>query len=655
MTPIEPGVLVGGRYELGRRLGTGGMAMVYLAHDRLLDRDVAIKVLSEPYASDPAFVERFRREASAAAGLNHPNIVSVYDRGEADGSYYIVMEYLAGPTLKEVIRRRGPLDPSEAVDATLGILAALAAAHKRGVVHRDVKPQNVMVSEEGRVKVADFGIARAGGDSGMTEAGSIIGTAQYLSPEQARGDEVTAASDCYSVGIVLYEMLTGRVPFDGERSVTVAMKQVSEPPTPPRELRPDIPTDLEAVVMKSLRKRPSERYRTAEEFIGDLREIRRRLAGVATTAPLLADTGETRLMEQPTAATVAAPRRAAAPPPSPPPPAPPERRRRWPWAVAALVVILAGLAFGAFRGGVFDESTQVTVPAVHGQTADQAATTLANDGFKSQTQDQASDLPVGQAVGTDPPEGAEADQGSTVTIFVSSGPQPQPVPDVRQKSIDDALSALQPTWNVNRVDTASDQDAAGTVMAQSPDPGTPLAPGQTVTLTVSSGAADVTVPDVRNGTLKLARQELEAQGLTLGDVTQQPDPSHSEGTVIDQSPEPNETAKQGSKVNVVVAATPTTATVPSVVGFDAASARSELSSAGFKVRVRGQASAEQFGTVVDQDPPGGASRAPRSEVLIIVSTGPTLTSTVPGLPPPGSGTTGSSTTPAQTTAEAPSP
>jgi len=205
---FEPGELIGGRYELGRQLGAGGMARVYLGHDRLLDREVAVKVLAEPYASDPQFVERFRREASAAAGLNHPNIVAVYDRGEADGSYYIVMEYLSGPDLKQVIRRRAPLPPLQAIDFTQQILAALGAAHRRDIVHRDVKPQNVLVAEDGHLKVTDFGIARAGAQTDMTEAGSVIGTAQYLSPEQARGDEVTAASDCYAVGIVLYEMLT---------------------------------------------------------------------------------------------------------------------------------------------------------------------------------------------------------------------------------------------------------------------------------------------------------------------------------------------------------------------------------------------------------------------------------------------------------------
>jgi eukaryotic-like serine/threonine-protein kinase len=201
---FEPGDLIGGRYELGRQLGVGGMARVYLGHDRLLDRQVAVKVLSEPYASDPQFVERFRREASAAAGLNHPNIVAVYDRGEADGSYYIVMEYLAGPDLKQVIRARAPLPPLEAIDDAQQILAALGAAHRRDVIHRDVKPQNVLVAEDGHLKVTDFGIARAGAEAEMTAAGSVIGTAQYLSPEQARGDDVTAAIDTYAVGIVLY-------------------------------------------------------------------------------------------------------------------------------------------------------------------------------------------------------------------------------------------------------------------------------------------------------------------------------------------------------------------------------------------------------------------------------------------------------------------
>src|SRR6476659_4472680 len=279
VTEFAPGGVVDGRYELGRQLGAGGMARVFLAHDRLLDREVAVKVLADRYAADPQFVERFRREASAAAGLNHPNIVAVYDRGEADGSYYIVMAYLRGPDLKQVSRERAPLPPLEAIDDAQQILAALGAAHRRDVVHRDVKPQNVLVAEDGHLKVTDFGIARAGAESDMTEAGSVIGTAQYLSPEQARGDEVTAASDTYAVGIVLYEMLTGRVPFDGGPPVAVAMKQISDEPVSPRIVEPDVPRELEAVVLRALAKRPSERYRTAEEMGRALAEARAAIDG----------------------------------------------------------------------------------------------------------------------------------------------------------------------------------------------------------------------------------------------------------------------------------------------------------------------------------------------------------------------------------------
>ena len=340
---LEAGMLIAGRYELGDRLGAGGMATVYLAHDGLLDREVAIKVLDQRYAADPSFVERFRREASAAAALGHPNIVAVYDRGEVAGTYYIVMEYIDGPDLKEVIRRDAPLPAEQAVDYTRQILAALGAAHRRGIVHRDVKPQNVMVGEDGRLKVTDFGIARAGAETGMTEAGSVIGTAQYLSPEQAKGDDVTPSSDCYAAGIVLYEMLTGRVPFDGERPVTVAMKQLNEPPVPPRVFERSIPPALEEVVLVSLAKRPRERFESAEAMSAALAAA----MGDAPTGvtAVVAPVAATQVMRQPTEAT-----RVVAPPPDE---EPPSAGRRWPiWVAALLVLALVGVA-GAFllRGG----------------------------------------------------------------------------------------------------------------------------------------------------------------------------------------------------------------------------------------------------------------------------------------------------------------
>src|SRR5438309_2984529 len=261
-----------GRYRIIRKLGAGGMANVYLAEDQELGRRVAIKILDDRHAADDSFIERFRREAKNAAGLSHPNIVSIYDRGEAEGTYYIAMEYLAGRSLKELIVSRGPTPIRIAIDYTRQMLAALGFAHRHGIVHRDIKPHNVVVNGDGRSKVTDFGIARSGA-SQMTEVGSIIGTAQYLSPEQARGAPVDQRSDLYSVGIVLYEMLTGRVPFVGDTPLEIAMKHLSAIPTPPSELRPDIPHDLDLVVLRALAKDPEDRYQSAEEMSADLTRV----------------------------------------------------------------------------------------------------------------------------------------------------------------------------------------------------------------------------------------------------------------------------------------------------------------------------------------------------------------------------------------------
>ncbi|MDH3725856.1 MAG: Stk1 family PASTA domain-containing Ser/Thr kinase, partial [Thermoleophilia bacterium] len=382
---IGPGSVINQRYALQRELGTGGMAEVYLAHDDLLDRQVAVKVLSARYAADPSFVERFRREASAAAGLNHPNIVAVYDRGETNGSYYIVMEYLDGPNLKEVIRRQAPLPPAASIDYTLQILAALGAAHRRDIVHLDAKPQNMLIAEDGLLKVTDFGIARAGGRSDLTATGSVIGTAQYLSPEQARGDDLTAASDCYSAGIVLYELLTGRVPFDGDQAVAVAMKQINDPPTPPKVHQPSLPDDLNAVVMKALAKRPSERYRTVEEFAEALRPIRERY-GTAATAVMgaaAAAAAGTHVMsrQEPTAQTQVAPRRP--PPRKPPQRIEPSRSRGW-WIAALAVLLIAAVAAGLLivNGGLDGGGDSITIPDVAGLSPEEAEQRLRAAGIQ---------------------------------------------------------------------------------------------------------------------------------------------------------------------------------------------------------------------------------------------------------------------------------
>ncbi len=281
---VEAGTIVDNRYRVVARLGSGGMADVYLAEDNLLGRRVALKLLHHRFAEDQEFVERFRREASSAAGLSHPNVVGVFDRGEWDGTYYIAMEYLPGRSLKAVVREHGALSPTDAIDIVVQILLATRFAHKRGIIHRDIKPHNVILDEEGRAKVTDFGIARAGA-SDMTMTGSIMGTAQYLSPEQAQGYAVSETSDLYAVGVVLYELLTGSVPFEGDSAVSIALKQVSVEPVPPSERNPEVGPALDAVVMRALAKQPSARFASADEFIAALQQARVGIAPAPAPAP----------------------------------------------------------------------------------------------------------------------------------------------------------------------------------------------------------------------------------------------------------------------------------------------------------------------------------------------------------------------------------
>src|SRR6188768_3788228 len=333
------GTVFDGRYRIIRKLGAGGMADVYLAEDQELGRRVAIKILNDRHAADDSFIERFRREAKNAAGLSHPNIVSIYDRGEAEGTYYIAMEFLDGRSLKELIVGRGPAPIKTAIDYARQILAAVGFAHKHGIVHRDVKPHNVLVGGEGRLKVTDFGIARAGA-SQMTEVGSIIGTAQYLSPEQAKGAPVDQTSDLYSVGIVLYELLTGKVPFTGDSPVEIAMKHISAIPEPPSSLRPDIPEDLDLIVLRALGKTPEDRYPSAEEMDKDLARVAQGL-GVSRETEEAATQILSRSQLTP-ATMVAAPPR---------PPAevlyeyeqPRRGRPGWPWVLVLLLVLAAAL------------------------------------------------------------------------------------------------------------------------------------------------------------------------------------------------------------------------------------------------------------------------------------------------------------------------
>src|SRR5689334_3814150 len=361
------------------------MADVYLAQDETLHRQVAIKILADRYTQDEGFVERFRREATAAAGLNHPNIVSIYDRGESDGTYYIAMEYIDGPTLKEEITSRAPLPEAEAVGYAQQVLQALEFAHRRGVIHRDIKPHNMMLTEDGLLKVTDFGIARAANQVEMTEVGSIVGTAQYLSPEQARGQTVGPQSDIYSLGVVLYEMVTGEVPFTGSSAVEIAMKQVNERPVPPSRKNRLVSPAVEAIVMRALAKDPSMRFRSAREMADELERARRGL-GVSQDTQQATQVIGAYEAAQATQVMGAAPT-GVMPPPGGPPPAQP-RRSALPWILVILLLIASAVVGYIVYQQL--QTNQVKVPEVAGFTEQQAKSQLQQAGFTTTTERQAS-------------------------------------------------------------------------------------------------------------------------------------------------------------------------------------------------------------------------------------------------------------------------
>ncbi len=586
MASVERDTLIDGRYRVVKRLGSGGMADVYLVEDQQLGRRIALKLLYRHLAEDVQFVERFRREASSAAGLQHPNIVSIFDRGEWNGTYYIAMEYVEGHTLKEVIRERGPAPPEAATDIVLQILRAARFAHQRGVVHRDLKPQNVLIDGDGRVQVTDFGIARAGA-SDMTETGSIMGTAQYLSPEQAQGRPVDARSDLYSIGIILYELLTGRVPFDAESPVSVALKQVSEAPVPPRRLDAALPPALEGVVMRALEKDPARRFQNADEFIEALHAAR--LSPEAVVVEEQAPIEE--ILEEDD-----------------------RQGRRW-WLWLLILLALAAIAFGAY---LLLKPEQVEVPNVIGRTSSTASQILQNRGFEVQIDPAVNaDVPRDQVFAQNPRPGQTADEGSTVHLRVSSGPGQAAVPSVVGLSQKDAEKQLKDAGFKTKVEQQfSDTVKKGTVISTTPAVGTLVERGTTVTLTVSKGKEQVAVPDVDGETEDNARSAIEAAGLRVGKVTAE-ESDQDPGTVIDQSPAAGKQVAKGSAVNLTVAKA---VKVPDVVDQSEDDATTTLEDAGFQVRVRDRAttSAEEDGVVLEQSPAGDEERPKGSRVTIIV-------------------------------------
>jgi len=597
---VSEGSVVDGRYRILHRLGAGGMADVWLAEDAHLQRRVALKVLHRRFAQDREFVERFRREAEAAAGLTHPNIVSVYDRGEVEGTYYIAMQYVEGATLKQLIE--SGLTPEQAVELIRQVLEAARFAHRNGIVHRDLKPQNVIVDAEGKAVVTDFGIARAG-VSDITQTGSVMGTPHYLSPEQAQGFEVTAVSDLYSIGVILYEALTGRVPFEGESAVAVAMKQVSQPPQRPSSINPQVSPALDAVVMRALEKEPGSRFQSADAFIAALDAaikepgVGRDTAAFAALPPVVAvpeDEEEER-----------------------------EPNRKWLWiglAIAAILGVLIGLAL--------TRDTSAEVPNVTGKTIEFAELKLERNGFKVVEKKVQKPAPRGTVLDQDPASGSVEEDCSlltffcskpTVTLFVSNGPGSSTVPGVANLPLEEARERLEEAGFEVAVERVSSNTVEeGVVIHSEPSGGTSATNGSTVTLVVSSGPQLVSVPALVGSQRSAAAERIRARGLVP--VVGEEESSRPVGEVIRQSPNAGEGVTRGSTVEIVVSSGQSRARVPNVIGKLRSEAAEALRAAGLRPAVEEEETEvpSQVGRVLDQFPTPGTQVAPGSEVTIVV-------------------------------------
>ncbi|HZQ66487.1 MAG TPA: Stk1 family PASTA domain-containing Ser/Thr kinase [Gaiellaceae bacterium] len=613
-----------GRYLIERKLGSGGMADVYLAEDKELGRRVALKLLNERHANDDQFVERFRREAQSAAGLNHPNIVSIFDRGQAEGTYYIAMEYLDGRTLKELLVRNGPTPVPIAIDYARQILGALAFAHRAGIVHRDIKPHNIVVRKDGRLKVTDFGIARSGA-SQMTEAGSIVGTAQYLSPEQARGAPVDARSDLYSLGIVLYEMLTGKVPYTGDAPVEIAMKHLTAVPDPPSKLRPDVPHDLDAIVMRALAKDPEQRYSSAEEMDADLARVARGVAVSQKTeeamTQVLAGAGAT------TAATMVTRPRTVTAPPAYRPPAPyyeetARRRSIWPWLLGVLAVAIAAIGGYLIYQKIEEQlstAKPIAVVDVRNVMKSLAIQKLKEQGFDVRVESQSSDtVPQNEVVDQSPSPGSRIPRSSTVTIFVSTGKQKVSVPDVRHLPLNDAIARLNDVHLNPDVHEVYSSAPVSTVVGQAPGAGESVLVDSKVRLNVSQGPKQISIPNVVGTPFPNAQSALEGAGFTVVRVNAASD--QPKGEVVSTDPLGGTNARQGSKVTVTVSTGPATSQVPNVTGRQQTEAVTLMQQAGFVVTIVKQdvTDPSQDGLVLAQDPRPGRKAQHGDSVTITV-------------------------------------
>ncbi len=653
-----PGRKLGGRYQVQDKIGTGGMATVFRGLDEVLGRTVAIKTMLPQYATDPSFAARFKQEAQAAAALQSPYIVSVYDWGKDADTYYIVMEYLRGTDLKTGIRNHGALDCKKVAQIGSQIAQALSVAHRHDIIHRDIKPQNIMVQLDGNIKVMDFGIARAK-NSHLTQDNSVLGTAHYVSPEQTQGKELGPTTDIYSLGIVMYESVTGEVPFKGDDAITVALKQVNEQPLPPSQLNPKVDPSLEAIILKCMQKNPADRFQTADELYRTLRDyLAGRLSSVntATATAMLPAQGTNRI--QPGRAvsnTAAMPRTAVASrtgnfrPQSATDQAAEEEaerqrkhKRNVIVGVIVAIVLIAGAAAAAFAL-LNSGSKTYPVPNLANLTRAEAEAAIKKDGHftvGSVKETYSDTVEEGYVVDQSPNANREVAEGSEISFTVSKGKEPAAtvtVPDLSGKSVDEAEKALNEQQLKGKAGGTENSDdvEAGKVCRQDVAAGSSAKAGDTITYYVSLGVGEVTIPNVTGDSVADATAAMEERGFKVT-TTEEYSDSTAEGLVIRTSPSKGNNAKKGDTITLVVSKgkEDTSISVPNVVGMTYYNAKSTLVNAGFSVSL---GSGSDSGTVTAQSISG---RAEKGTSIVLTCTTPSSST---DSSTSGSGTSGSST------------